>query len=124
MAFDPILVFRFGTPLQTNARNFYACDKARIPLEFLTKGHCSPPSHVYTNMFARLSQSALLEMAELATQAEQRLAEGGNAATIGDELLESYMQLLSRRETCFTTRGYCHLACVSIVVAASGLWTS
>ena len=77
-----------------------ACDKSDAPCNFI-KMHKHPPLHLFTDLFARLSQSARRDMAD-AEDASQRdlskLSENDKEGhkTIGDALLQKYMNILDR----------------------------
>ena len=84
-----------------------ACDKSEAPCNFI-KMHKHPPVHLFTDLFARLSQAAIRDMAaaEAAAQSElSKLSEKDKDGhkKVGDGLLQKYMEILERQGSFVST---------------------
>ena len=91
-----------------------ACDKSDVCRQFI-QCHKHSPLHLHSNLFARLSKSALCDLTAAESSAQKAVdaldeSDKHGKQQVGEGLLDSYMQILSRPGS-FVSRGICaHLS--------------
>lgn len=87
-----------------------ACDKSDVCRQFI-QCHKHRPSHLHSDLFARLSKSALCDITATESSAQKALqdldeSDKHGRQQVGEGLLDTYMQILSRPGS-FVSRGTC-----------------